>query len=222
MKLFTPVLLVVISLPLGSFAQSAFAGLGSRLNIDSIPAIRLVKPADVLAADVTIVATSRNASEQAMAFSSALGLFHAEVSRTPTVSIRLERTQQGGGAPSYLSSGKFDAARSFAELRVHVALQSGMDSTSAAQILRGLISRVKLPGDVEIKIESLRVEIREPDALRDELLQTIADDSVRLQAKFKTTPIRITGLEHSVMQRPLNDREVVAFIPYTLSLGGEN
>jgi hypothetical protein len=149
-----------------------------------------------------------------------LGLFRAEVARTPNVSIKRERTEQGGGAPAYFSSGKFETNRSVAEITLQLSLQEGLDSTGAAQVLRALISRVKLPSEVAVKIEALRVEVRDPDALRENLLKAIAEDSAHIQNLFKTTPVQVTGLESAVLQRPLNDREVIVFIPYTLALGG--
>jgi len=222
MKLLSSVLLVIASLPLHSFAQSsAFWDVNSQRRPAAIPAIRILKPAEVLSADVTIVATSRNSSEHAIAFNSALELFHAEIVRSPNVSIKLERTEQGGGAPSYLSSGKFDTNRSVAELGLQISLQGGLDSTGAARALRGLMSRVKLPSDVAVKIEALRVEVRDPDSLRESLLKAISEDSDRIKSLFKSTPVRVTGLEGAVQQQPLNDREVIAFIPYTLSIGGD-
>lgn len=220
MKLLLSCLLGFVSSPVIAPAQSsAFWDINSQRRAGTIPAVRLVKPAEVLAADVTLVATQRNAQEQAAAFTSALALFRAEIARTGNVTIKLERTEQGGGSPSSYSSGKFDTNRSFAELCLQIPLQEKRDSSSAAQELRMLIARVKLPADVAIKIEALRVEVRDPDALRHALLQAIAEDSLRVQEQFKGAPLRVTGLEAAVQQRPLNDREVLVFLPYTLALG---
>ena len=222
MKLTLVTLLALAFLPLSSHAQnSAFYGLDIKNGASGIPAVRLLKPAEILAAEVTIVASSRESDEQAVAFNNTLQLFRAEVAKTPNAAIEQERSQQGGGAPSSLSSGRFATNRSGAGIRLTYVLTGGIDSAGAAQVLRALVARVKLPSDVAVKIEALRIEVRDADSLRDPLLKAIAEDSTRIQNLFKATPIHVTGLEHAVEQYPINDREVVVFIPYTLSIGGE-
>lgn len=221
MKFLKVALVLSALLPLASFAQpSAFWGIDAATHAQAtVPAVRLVRPADVLVGDVTIVATSRNAGEQSVAFNNALQLFRAEVAKSQNVAIEQERTQQGGGSPSsFASAAKLDTARTSAEIKISFALIGGIDSTGAAQVFRALIARLKLPSDVAVRLEGLRVEVRDVEALREPLLRAIAEDASRLQTFFKGS-VTVGGLQNAVVQHPLNDREVVVYIPYTLSIG---
>ncbi|MBI5382433.1 MAG: hypothetical protein HZA31_11085 [Opitutae bacterium] len=208
-------------LPLSLAAQSsAFWGQTASRDAAMVPAIRLVKKAEVLVAKVTIAASNSHAEEQAAAFMAALQSLRAEVSRNADMSIKEERTVFGGGESGYyLSSAKFDAKQSAAHILLVHSLRPGVDSPAAAQVLRNLVSQLKLPRDVAVRIETISLEVRDVASLRESLLQAIATDVARLRAIFQETSIQLGGLEKAIEQRALNDSEIAIYIPYSLTLG---
>ncbi len=206
-------------LPLIVSAQgSAFWGLDQPRGGSAAPTVRLVKEAENLVANITIAATNRNSVEQTAALSLALQSFHKEAARLSGFSIRDERATLGGGEPGYLSSAKFDTNRSTSDLRLVRALGADINAITAAAILRDFIGNLKMPNGVAVRIDSMQIAVNETDGLRDALLAGITSDAAKLQNVFPGATVRIGGLERPVEQRALNDKEVLVFIPYTLSL----
>lgn len=65
-----------------------------------IPAIHLVKEAEVLVANITVVASKRDPAEQANDFTKGLQVFRAAVAKIPSLTIKDEQTVLGGGEPN--------------------------------------------------------------------------------------------------------------------------
>ena len=209
---------VMFFLPLVSIAQSAFWGLDHPRGAAAIPTARLLKPAESLVATVTIAATNRNSLEQTAALTLALQTFRKEAARLQGFAIKEERATLGGGEPGYLSSAKFDTNRSTSDLRLTYGLRPDTDTIVTAAVLRDFVGNLKLPGGVAVRIESIQIELNDAGSLRDSLLAAIATEVTELKKIFPGATVQIGGLERAVEQRAINDREVVAFIPYTLTL----
>ena len=210
---------VMFFLPLLAIAQSsAFWGLDHPRGGAAIPTARLVKPAESLVATVTIAANNRNSLEQTAALTIALQTFRKEAARLQGFAIKEERATLGGGEPGYLSSAKFDTNRSSSDLRLTYGLRPDTDAIVTAAVLRDFVGNLKLPGGVAVRIESMQIELNDAGSLRDSLLAAIATEVTKLQNIFPGATVQIGGLERSVEQRAINDREVVAYIPYTLTL----
>jgi len=217
-------LLLLILLPLCANAQGyPFWGLRTP-PVGEIPAVHLVKEAEVLVANITIVASKRNPAEQADDFSKGLQVLRAAIAKIPSLTIKDERTVLGGGEPNTyfpgVSTGQLDTNRSSSDLKLIHPLNAEVDSLTAAIVLRNLVGTLKLPRDVAVRIDSFSLELSNPDSLRTTLLEAIATDSAKLQSTFKTTTITVGGLENRVKQQPLNNHQVTVFIPYTLGFEG--
>jgi hypothetical protein len=224
MKLTFISIFLFILLPLGANAQGSAFWEVKTPTAGEIPAVHLVKEAEVLVANITIVASKRDPSEQAADFSKGLQALRAAVAKAPGLTIRDARTVLGGGEPnvyfSSISTGRLDTNRTASDLKILHPIGAQIDSLTAANVLRDLIGTLKLPRDVAIRIDSFALEVNDPDSLRIELLETIAKDNVKLQTIFKDSAMVIGGLENRVEQRPLSNHQVTIFIPYTLRFDG--
>lgn len=187
------------------------------------PAVHLLKEADVLVANVTIVASKHNPEAQAADFANGLAVLRAAVGRNSQLSIKDERTVFGGGEPSVFASsyagGRFNTRRSASDFKLLHPLNTGMDAAGAAEVLRRLVGALKLPSDVDIRIDSMQIEISDAESLRMPLLEAIASDATKLKTLFNGSDVIIGGLQSRIEQRPFNNHQVVVFLPYTLSIG---
>jgi hypothetical protein len=187
------------------------------------PAVHLVKDADVLVANITIVASKRNPTEQAADFAKGLQVLRSTVAKYPALKIKDERSVLGGGEPSIFASsyaaGKFNTRRSASDLKLLHPLTAGKDAVAAAEVLRNLVGALKLPSDVAVRIDSMQIEVDDADSLRPAVLEAIAADAAKLKTIFKESEVTVSGLENRIEQRPLNNQQVAVFIPYALAIG---
>lgn len=216
-------LVLAVASPLAHAQEYGFWGLNMPPPATP-PVIHLVRDADLLVANITIVASDKNPETQAADFANGLLTLRQALTKHPAISIKEERTVFGGGEPSVFASsyagGKFNTQRSASDFKLIHPLNIAKDTAEAAEMLRRLVGALRLPRNVEIRIDSMQIEVSDAQNLRTLLLEAIAADAAKLKSLFKESAVIVAGLQNRIEQRPLNNRQVAVFIPYTLSVGG--
>jgi len=215
-------LLTVISCVI---ATPAFAGSEPYFVIafpgPKITAVSLVKDADYVSMSLTIQSNQKKPSVRFAEIKEAQNLILDKAKAQPGIIVHkgpISLSPEPRSGISSYSSYSYPPT-STAQFHILAKLDKKTDVYACATRIRRFLDSVKMPGKSYHSLGQIQLTIKNPEQYRRDILMRISKDVDFVKSIMQTTgKISITGLEHPVLVRQVDDRKVELFINYSMTM----
>jgi hypothetical protein len=212
---------------LAALAPMACAG-GSSVSIavaydPAVPAMRLRMPADFVALPVKMECDLKDAARRTDAMENALHTLADAIAKAPDLLIRPGVVSLADGRTSYsFTSSKEDYDVSSAQLYILAPLKPGVSLFSATRRIYRTVAAINFGDDMKVNLGDTALAMSDPEQYRPQLL-SLLPKAVNEARKALGAPVTfaIDGLQNPVSVMQLNEREVLLFINFQLSVQGK-
>lgn len=168
-------------------------------------------------ANVTMTNATANATTRLTAMQSSRERLIQVIEKTPGFEVlpgQVKLSAQQGK----LSSSFYTRSDIYLTILIDLNVYAG-DYVQATLALRRLMDMTILVGKTKLQSGPVQLAVKDPEQYRPALLQAIHEDVQGLRARFgEGSTLAITGLEQAVKVSQFDDRHVVLYLDYRLSM----
>ncbi len=208
-------------------ATSVFAGSQSYYVIafsgSKSTAVSLKKDADYVSMSLTIQSKQKKPNARFTEIKQAQNLILSKAKDHAGIVIHkgpISLSPKPMSQKSFLSSSSYSQS-STAQFHVLAKFDEKTDVYDCATRIRRFIDSIKMPGKSYHSLGQIQLALANPEQYREEILTRISKDVDFVKSIMQATgkvSITITGLEHPVLVRQVDDRKVELFINYSMTM----
>jgi hypothetical protein len=188
----------------------------------AVPAVRLQMPADFVALPVNMQCNLKDPVKRVERMEEAMRTLTAALAKTTDLEARLGVISLAETRTSYsFMSREENSDVSTARLYVLAPLKPGGNLLSATRHIYRTMQTIEFGGDIQVDLGETVLAMSDPEKYRPQLLSAIPK-SIAEARKALGAPLSyaLDGVQNPVSVMQLNERDVLLFINYRLSVQG--